>query len=402
VALYALFELGIPAVLLHPRFTANERNHLIEMMGIRLVIDERWTEPTHHAPPAGPREIDSEAPLAILFTSGTSGTPKGVALSRRAFRASAAASARNLGWRDDDRWAVSSPIAHAGGLSVIVRCLLACKPVVLSPWTASLDRVFSDIESCRITMLSLSPAMLARILDHDPNYRLPPYVRLILLGGDTAPSRLLDRAAERGMPVLTTYGLTEACSQVATQRLGERPSAAAGVGFPIDGVEVRLVGGEIQVRGPTMMTGYLPRGRWPSLFLDGGWFPTGDLGKLDSDGRLHIQGRATDLIISGGENVDPIEVERVLLSIPNIRGACVFGMPSEEWGQIVVGAVALFESCTLEVDAIVAVLAERLAKFKRPRALAIVQELCVNANGKVDRKRIASAKYDFVPLPSTR
>jgi O-succinylbenzoic acid--CoA ligase len=217
-------------------------------------------------------------------------------------------------------------------------------------------------------------------------------VRAVLLGGDAASGTLLADAARRGVPALTTYGLTEACSQVATQAPGSAPSLDAGVGPPLRGVEVRIVGGEIQVRGPNLMTGYHPSDRWPSPFLEGGWLPTGDLGELDAEGRLHVRGRRSDLIITGGENVDPREVEGVLREHAGVADACVFGVADERWGQIV--AAALIPADPLAPPELVDVArhaAERLAKYKRPRAYAIAASLVLNATSKLDRKKTASA-----------
>jgi O-succinylbenzoic acid--CoA ligase len=342
-----------PFVPIHPRLTAAERDAL---------------RPDLAAIPDGT--------LAVLYTSGTSGRPKGAILSRAAFIAAARASAARLGWRDDDRWLCSLPLAHVGGLSVLVRCLLARRPFVLGRG----DRVAEDLAAHRATIVSLVPAQLARLLDAgwDP----PPWLRLVLLGGAAAPPRLLERAASAGVPVVTTYGLTEACSQVATQIPG---APGAGCGPPLPGVSVRIAEDDrIEIDGPTLFSGYLGEPLRPP-----GWFATGDFGRLDAGGNLHVLGRRTDLITTGGENVYPAEVEAYL----DARGvsACVFGVADETWGEIVAAAV------TAPVDP--ASLAD-LAPFKRPRRLAVVDALPLTAGGKPDRAaaRALAQRVGLVPL----
>jgi o-succinylbenzoate---CoA ligase len=401
IVFLAAVELGVPAIPLHPRLTSAERAALVAMMKPDVVLDESWREeqvdPASDVVDAPTR--DPEAPLAILFTSGTSGTPKGVAISRRAFLASATASAENLGWLDDDRWLLSMPLAHVGGLSVIVRCVIARRAIVLVPWAGDVGALLDAVRRCRVTLISFVPTLLRKVLDATPDPAFPDHVRAILLGGDASPARLLEDCASRGVPALTTYGMTETCAQIATMSPGERPSPAAGVGRPLPGIEIRIRDGEIQVRSPTTMTGYLPTDRWPSPFLEDGWFPTGDLGEIDAQGRLHVRGRRSALIITGGENVDPLDVERALLTCAAVKEACVFGVPDDHWGQIVAAAIVPVDAATFDREEVERVIEEKLAKFKRPRTLAVVASLATNATGKTDRAATAAAaRSSLVPI----
>jgi O-succinylbenzoic acid--CoA ligase len=390
--IYALAEIGRPIVLLHPRLTERERAPLVADAGASTVFDATWTPSVGMAEGAGrpPPSPGDEDPLAILFTSGSSGSPKGVELSRRAFAAAAAASAENLGWVPADRWLLCMPIAHVGGLSVVLRCLAARATVVLSPWTGSIPEVLADVARHRVTLLSVVPTMLARVLEEGPPRPFPDHVRAVLLGGDAASAPLLEAAAARSVPVVTTYGMTEACSQVATLSPSERASAESGVGRPLPGTEVRIVDGEIQVRSRTLLTRYLPVAKWPSPFLEGGWFPTRDLGHLDAEGRLHVTGRKSDLIITGGENVDPREVEGVLLRCAGVRAACVFGVRDERWGEIVGAALVTDEASPPALDALAAYVKRELAAHKRPRLVAFCKDLVLNGTGKLDRKATAA------------
>ena len=404
VAIYALMEIGVPIVLIHPRLTAREREVLVATAGVSVLLDERWSDeniPEGGVAPSEFRVHDAESTMALLFTSGSSGAPKGVLLSRRAFAASATSSAANVGWRADDRWLLCMPVAHVGGLSVIVRCLAARVPVVLSPWTGAVDVLLAAVARHHATILSLVPTMLARILEDGPARPFPAHVRAVFLGGDAAREPLLRAAGQRGVPVLTTYGLTEACSQVATQTYGEPPSLDGAVGPPLDGVEVRIVNGEVQVRGPILMTGYFPAGRFPSPFLAAGWLPTGDQGELDDEGRLRIRGRRSDLIITGGENVDPAEVEHTLVTCAEVRDACVFGIADDRWGQIVAAAIVTQGGCdAASLESVARHVRTTLAAHKQPRVVALCKALVLNATGKLDRRATAAAVASaLVPLP---
>ena len=369
VAIHAVWHLGATLVPLHPRLTAAE---------IAVILDEAAPVRLVTLPlPAG-EPAPSAAPesLAVLFTSGTTGRPKGAVLSARAFAAAAEASAANLGWRDDDRWLLALTPAHVGGLSILVRCLLARRTVVAGPLAPE------TIARRRVTLVSLVPTQAQRLLAE--GWTPPAHLRGLLLGGGPAPPALLAAADDRGWPVLTTYGLTEACAQVTTQKPGTRNRGEQGAGPPLPGLGVRIsTAGSIQVGGPTLMSGYL---RQPAPFTDDGWLDTGDLGRLDDAGCLHVLARRTDLIVTGGENVYPAEVEAALIELPGIAAACVFGIPDETWGQIVC-AVLVTIGLT---DALAARLATRLAPFKRPRRIVVVDSLPLGPTGKIDRAAAAA------------
>lgn len=380
--LLGLVSAGVPVHLLHPALTQEERTALIAR-----------TKPIVVAPPEPGPDIDArdERPLAVVYTSGTSGAPKGVILSRRAFVWSARASEANLGWRDDDRWLLRIPVAHVGGLSTVTRCLLARRCLVLADDALPLPE---QIERDRVTLVSLVPTLLRRILDDARGARPPAHLRAVLLGGDHAPRDLLADAADAGWPVLTTYGLTEACSQVATQPPDTINRGALGSGRALPGVELRVEGGEIQVRGRMLFSGYVPPAG-PAPLLDDGFFPTGDRGRIDDAGWLHVLGRQSDLIVTGGENVDPLEVENALRRCAGVADACVFGVPDREWGERVAAAIVLSgPSPDWEPGRIATELSGRLASFKRPRAIVVVDRLPLAPSGKPDRREAARRFVD--------
>jgi O-succinylbenzoic acid--CoA ligase len=333
---------------------------------------------------------DDERSLAIVRTSGSSGYPKGVVLSRRAFVAAAVGSAKNLGWQEEDRWLLSLPVAHVGGLSIITRCLLARRTVVVAqPGGFAAQRLADDLVRWRISLLSLVPTMMRRLLELS-HWSPPASLRALLLGGAVAPLDVLERAMQRGVPILTTWGLTEACSQVTTQPYGSVHPGEFDCGPPLDGMEVRIDEGRIFIRGPQLLSGYLSSTA-PSPWDAEGWFATGDSGCLDAEGRLHVFGRRDEVIITGGENVHPQEVEAVLLAHAEIAEALVFGLEDADWGQVVVAVLvpAVFGAAvpaTLKEAKIRSYVEEHLASFKRPRRLFWWQELPKTTTGKVDRE----------------
>jgi O-succinylbenzoic acid--CoA ligase len=383
VLLHALVALGIPPLLLDPRLSEPERLGLVRRAGAGLVVDPEWSNELDgfrplELPSAG---LDDERPLALVPTSGTTQTRGRLAvLSRRAFLASALASAQHLGCLPEDRWLVSLPLGHIGGLSILTRSLAGRFTAVLIP-AGDTAGIAHSLLANEITLLSLVPAQLARLLDIWPQAGPPPRLRAILLGGDAAPASLLRRA--QGWPVLATYGLTEGCSQVTCQPYGTEPSPNQGAGHPLPGIELRLVEGRIHFRGATLFSGYWQDASSP---FDGqGWFETGDLARLDAQGRLHVLGRVSDLIVTGGEKVAPAEVERALESIPGVADACVFGIADDTWGELVAAALVTNWPEPVGDDQLRNHLRTTLARFKHPRLIAWVGSLTHGPSSKLDR-----------------
>jgi len=378
ISLYALLELRHPALLLHPQLTLPERAEL-------LAAAARAGEVSHH---------DA---AAIIFTSGTTGESRGAVLTRSAFLASAAAGAANIGCEGDDCWLLCMPIARVGGVSILTRCLAARRCVALAP--AFDARRFPDwIAGHRVTLVSLVPTMLGRILDAHPDWRCPSHLRVILLGGAAATPKLLGRAQERRLPVVLTYGLTETCSQVAATPYAARlDPGTCGTGLPLSGIDLRSHDGRIEVRGPTLMSGY-----WNETPLaDGAWFDTGDLGEIDAGGYLHIHARRVDLIITGGQNAYPAEVEKALEAHPGIAAAGVFGVPDERWGQTVAAALVAESEPPPDAD-LFEYTRRRLAPHKRPRHICYLPRLPHAPSGKLDRRALPDLARSLRPLSPGR
>jgi O-succinylbenzoic acid--CoA ligase len=328
-------------------------------------IDLRLPEPEQAARAEG--EPVGPGIAAVMHTSGTTAAPKPVTLSYENFLASALGSAALLGLDADERWLCPMPLSHVGGLSIPIRsAIYATTAVVHGRFdTAAVLEELMDPER-RITLVSLVPTMLARLLD--AGLERPPTLRWALLGGGPIGPSLLARARGAGVAVAATYGMTEACSQIAT------------FGWPLPGVELRISDGEVLVRGPIVA---------PGAASGDGWLHTGDLGCFDDRGALVITGRRSDTIITGGENVSPAEVEEVLLAHPGVADAAVVGRPDPEWGEAVVALVVGRGGATLDPDELRDHCRARLAAFKVPKRVEIVPGLPRTASGKLQRARIS-------------
>jgi len=337
------------------------------------------------------------AMLAVLFTSGTSGRAKGACLSRANFLASAEAAAERLGAVVAERWLACMPLFHVGGLSILMRSVRFGGPVRLLPRFDAAE-VSEVLDAGDIAGVSLVPTMLARLLAHRGGRPAPPGLRVLLLGGAAAAPELLARALAAGYPVCPTYGLTEATSQVATAAPPPGGATQPRRMRAVQGTELRIVSdgleappgtpGEILVRGPTVMQGYLHDAESTARALKGGWLHTGDIGCLDADGGLQVLDRRDDLIVSGGENVYPAEVEAVLMEHPSVGEAGVAGVPDDDLGARVVAWLVVAPGADLDFEALQRHCRERLSGFKQPREFRYLDALPRNAAGKLLRRRL--------------
>jgi o-succinylbenzoate---CoA ligase len=289
-------------------------------------------------------EIDLEATQAIVYTSGTTGRPKGAIITWGMQWWSAVGSALHLGLREDDHWLACLPFFHVGGLSLLMKSAIYGMPLVVHERFEA-AAVNAAIVDERVTLISVVTAMLRRMLDAldaaapaGEVGRYPAWLRCVLLGGGPAPRTLLEDCARRSIPVAQTYGLTESCSQATTLTPAHALRNLGSAGRPLAPVQVRIVAenrreaapheaGEIELRGPTITPGYYGRPEATAEALRDGWLRTGDLGYLDEEGYLYVLDRRDDLIVSGGENVYPAEIEAALLAHPDVLEAGVRGMP---------------------------------------------------------------------------
>jgi O-succinylbenzoic acid--CoA ligase len=341
--------------------------------------------------------LDLDAILAIIYTSGTTGRPKGAQLTAGNFWWSAVGSALNLGTRPDDRWLAVLPLFHVGGLSILLRSVIYGVPALIHE-RFDPDAVNAAIDEEGVSHVSVVSAMLGRMLDARGDRPYPPTLRCLLLGGGPVPLPLLERCAAIGAPVVQTYGLTETTSQAVTLAPADALTKLGSAGQPLLPTELRIEqdgapvqageAGEIVVRGPTVTPGYWRRPEATAAIRDG-WLHTGDLGYLDADGYLYVLDRRDDLIISGGENVYPAEVEAVLLAYPGVAEAGVIGVPDPQWGQVAVAVVVPQPGATLDPADLSAFCAARLARYKVPARIDLTSEpLPRTAAGKLLRREL--------------
>lgn len=389
--IHALARLGAILVPLNTRLTDAERAWQIEHSDAELHITS--VEQVMQTRPIlferAPLRLD--AVQSIVFTSGTTGTPKGAQITFGNLYAGALASAERLGSSPDDRWLCPLPFYHVGGLSILFRSPLYSSAVVL-PFANDADSIMQALHNSQSTIVSLVPTMLYRMLE--AGFVSPPTLRLVLVGGAAASPQLIERCIERDLPLSLTYGMTETTSQIATMLPKGVRAKPGSVGKPLAGTSVRIVDdhgrsllpgmyGEIVVSGGTIMRGYL--GQPPT----NGTIHTGDIGYLDVDGDLWLVQRRTDLIISGGENVYPSEVENALREHPSVADACVVGIPDAEWGQRVVAMVALRDGAPLLTAAdLIAFARQHLAGYKVPRSVTFVRQLPLTSSGKIHRQAV--------------
>ncbi len=383
IRVFAALEPGRIAFLRHPRWATRRRTAVTSLAGPAWDVDAG-------RPVDGPAHPVRDADAAaVVFTSGSTGAPRGVVLSRSGMAASASASAANLGWRPGDRWLLCLPTAHVGGLSILARCREVGAGIVCVP-DFEPDGIIDAIDRRRASLASFVPTMLRRILDECPDWSPPAHLRAVLVGGAATPPTLVAEARRRGLPLLLTWGLTEAGSQVCTQDPTRALSLAEHdlqtCGRPLAGFEVTTRDGRLHVRGRAVSRTWFPAEAHP--LGDDGYLPTNDAGFLTPPGDVRVSGRVDDVILTGGENVHPATVEAVLAEHEAVAECCVVGEVDERWGQRV-AAVVVWRGRPVDWSVLATHARGRLAPFAVPRAWHAIDRLPLGTTGKVDRHRVA-------------
>lgn len=365
-ALWGIARAGAAAVPIDPSLPPAESMRLTRMVGATGLWDlpeGGFDALLDRGARFEPRGGLPESARLVVFTSGSEGGRKGVRLDGTTVSAAVSASQERLGNGPGDGWLAVLPLFHIGGLSILWRQAAAGAPVVLHPGFDA-ARVAADLGT--VAFASLVPTMVRRAIaagasGHDG-------LRGVLIGGGPADPGLLTVALDAGIPALQTYGMTETCSQVCTVAPGDARRDLGTAGRPLPGADVAVDGsGRIRVRGPMVSPGYVGE---PDRHE--AWFTTGDLGRLDGEGRLTVLGRADRVIVTGGENVHPAAVERALRSIPGVSDARVFGEPDPEWGSRVVAEIVLAGTTVAEVAVAVRT---RVTAAEVPRRWSVVESL---------------------------
>ena len=375
VLVHALMKLGAVLLPLGPRLSTEERAAIVaaEEPAIDFEDPGRLTQTEADMPLLGEHDMDDI--VCRILTSGSSGMPDPVGLSYGNFLWNAVGSGFNIGVDPADRWLCCVPLAHISGLGIVMRSVIYGTTAVVHDGF-DVDRVGAALDSDGITVVSLVATMLTRLLEAGADLSGP---RAILVGGGPVPEDSLEEAIGRGATVVQTYGLTEACSQVTTLAPADARRKLGSAGRPLLTTHLRIQDGEILVQGPTVAPGRTDAD---------GWLHTGDLGRIDEEGFLYVDDRIDDMIVTGGENVFPAEVEKVLLRHPEVADAAVVGREDPEWQQAVTAVVVLEEGSEATPDELRRHCAELLAGFKVPKRVELAAALPRTPSGKLMRRAL--------------
>ena len=375
VLLHALMKLGAIAYPLNTRLSAREAEAELERAAPALTVTGNPDLGATEADLPLLGEHDLDALHCRILTSGTSGGPRPVGLTYGNHLWSAVGSAFNLGVEPTDRWLCCLPLFHVGGLSIVMRTVIYGTTAVVHDGFDP-DRIAASLEGDGVTMLSLVATQLVRLLEAGVDL-LP--LRTVLVGGGPLPDDVLEEAIGRGASVVYSYGLTEAASHVTTLAPADARRKLGSAGRPLLTTHLRIQDGEILVQGPTVA---------PDATDEDGWLRTGDLGRIDDEGFLYVEDRLGDVIITGGENVLPTEVEEVLLRHPDVADAAAVGRADAEWQEAVTAVVVLEDDARATASELRDHCAAELAGYKVPKRIEFVAELPRTASGKLLRRAL--------------
>ncbi|WP_404404482.1 o-succinylbenzoate--CoA ligase [Jeotgalibacillus malaysiensis] len=403
--IHALQKIRVPVLMLNNRLSQNEWQYQLENSDAQLVIyEDQFAIEADRALSIGElrngvrqkvQAFKKEDVCSIMYTSGTTGNPKGVMQTYNNHFANATGSAFNIGHKPDDIWMCAVPLFHISGYSILMRSVIYGIAVRL--YEKFDERgIHADLISGKGSVISVVTTMLQRLLDVK-NESYHPFFRCMILGGGPAPLHIVERCHHEQIPVFQSYGMTETASQFTTLSPADATRKTGASGKPLFPGEIKIVDdqggdcaanviGEILVKGPSVTKGYLNNDQATKEAFAEGWLKTGDVGYLDNEGFLFVADRRSDLIISGGENIYPAEIESVISGHPSVKEAGVVGKKDDQWGEVPAAFVVLIEQ--IEEEDLHTFVKERLAGYKRPKVYHFTDELPRNAAGKLVRRKL--------------
>lgn len=371
-----------------------------------VILDSNLQSLISDSPGSPPPEVEltSDDPWVICYTGGTTGLPKGALLTHRSITANSVNTVMSWGLAPADIAILNAPLFHTGGLNVFTAPLVHIGGTSIVCHSFDVDQVYDLIGNSGVTLYFGVPTMFIAMQQH-PRWAEADFSRLklIISGGAPCPLPVFEKFWARGVDFKTGYGLTEAGPNtfwLPPEDVRRKPGA---VGFPLFHVDVKVIRpdgaecaddevGELIVRGPHVCAGYWNRPEETAKAIVNGWLHTGDLARRDAEGYYTIVGRSKDMIISGGENIYPAEVENVLAAHPAVAEAALIGVPDEKWGEVGRAIVVLQPGQSLTAEALIEFCRERLARYKVPKSAVFVEVLPKTGAGKVDKKILAE-KY---------
>lgn len=393
ILIHAAILAGVEIVMINLRLTSIEIDRQLQDAGVDTIITTKSLSMKNYkvisyealSEMAGKRSVNinksGEEALSIMFTSGTTGRAKAVKQSYNNHYESALGCENRFNYGTDSVWMNVNPIYHISGFSILMRAAIRGCTVVLVEKFEPLD-VWRKLKAHRVTHVSMVPVMLERLMKFDESHELEG----ILLGGAGVTMDILDRALNKGLPVYNSFGMTETCSQIVSIGPQDPKILNGTVGRALDNVSIRIDNendGELLVKGPAITKGYLNA----ELQLEDGYFRTGDMGYIDDEGYLYILDRRSDLIISGGENIYPKELEDAAVNYKTVERAVVVKRKDPEWGEVPVLLVELQEGFILDENSIMASLEKQVARYKLPKEIHETEEVIMTSTGKVSRAK---------------